>query len=597
MESGCDEEDGSSCHSSSVTLRAMIHNTDGTSDLEEGDTESNLKVGNKRGRDDSSPDDDIQNGEFITVGKRGKKAKVTTPRSGFSPGKSFVSDNPEYVEVSVISKEVLPKQITLAKLLSTEKIPEIMRIVYKSPYKILIRFKSNYAADKLLSSASIKQRGWVCKKTNEVNVSYGLIKEIDLDLDDNSIKDILECSEKFGCDYRYSSIAEGWFKYQEIPATWYDARLICSLEGAILASPSTPYKLAVMSKLIDDILDEADDLELEVFIGISATFAKGDFSSVDGIPLSEIAHRWKESEPDNKNNNEQCLTMNSDTLLSDVNCNKTLPYFCFKPQNLTGEIDDCGPKPEYNYDKRTKSCYKFHTEPRTFSHAYLACSAEGGYLTIINNDEEAQVIKELFSKYPATSMIGNFDKYVAFVGVNKWGDDGEWRTIHGETIEVAGYDKFSPSEPTNATTGEHCGAIYRSALLDDLWCYKPAPFICEKDPAYPPICQPMADEEIDINGSGKYQCMPNPRYSIVDLAHHFYIMTFILVDTSPSSDSTFPLNTQTHASLSGHSFLITQPTYMTPCILSWIHQRSSTYVGNIIPKANTSKISNITWTS
>nr|XP_021190892.2 macrophage mannose receptor 1 [Helicoverpa armigera] len=301
-------------------------------------------------------------------------------------------------------------------------------------------------------------------------------------------------SEKFGCDYKYSSIAGGWFKYQQIPATWYDARLRCSLEGAILASPSTRYKLVVMSKLIDNILDEADDFELEVFIGISATFAKGDFSSIEGIPLSEITHRWAESEPDNKNNNEQCLTMNSDTLLSDVNCNKTLPYFCFKPQNLTGKIDGCGPKPEYDYDKRTNSCYKFHTEARTFSNAYLACSAEGGYLTIINNDEEAQVIRELFSNYPATSMIGNFDKYVAFVGVNKWGDDGEWRTIHGETLEAAGYATFAEGEPNNNPIGgDNCGSVYRNAELNDVNCEEPHAFICEKNPKYPAVC----DDEIN----------------------------------------------------------------------------------------------------
>lgn len=56
-----------------------------------------------------------------------------------------------------------------------------------------------------------------------------------------------------------------------------------------------------------------------------------------------------------------------------------------------------------------------------------------------------------------------------------------WYTS-GQTLKEAGYAKFSGGEPNNATTGEYCGAVYRSALFDDLWCEKPAAFICEKSP-------------------------------------------------------------------------------------------------------------------
>lgn len=86
---------------------------------------------------------------------------------------------------------------------------------------------------------------------------------------------------------------------------------------------------------------------------------------------------------------------------------------------------------EYQFDSRTNSCYKFHTVPRTFSRANFACTAEGGHLVIINSETEAIILKDLFSQYPHSSMIGKFWKDVAFVGISDWDEHGEWRTIHG----------------------------------------------------------------------------------------------------------------------------------------------------------------------
>jgi hypothetical protein len=55
--------------------------------------------------------------------------------------------------------------------------------------------------------------------------------------------------------------------------------------------------------------------------------------------------------------------------------------------------------------------------------------------------------------------------------------------IVGETLDETGYSKFSTGEPNNATTGEYCGGVYRSGLLDDIWCENAYAFICEKDPS------------------------------------------------------------------------------------------------------------------
>ncbi|KAH9644688.1 hypothetical protein HF086_011857 [Spodoptera exigua] len=125
---------------------------------------------------------------------------------------------------------------------------------------------------------------------------------------------------------------------------------------------------------------------------------------------------------------------------------------------------------------------------RTFSGAHFACSAEGGHLAIIKSDAEAAVLKKVFAKYPVAKILGSFKKDVAFVGFHGWAESSDWRTIHGQTLQEAGYSKFASGEPSNSTTGEFCGGICRSALLNDLACEKPIAFICQKKRDFPPVC-------------------------------------------------------------------------------------------------------------
>ncbi|CAK1595717.1 unnamed protein product [Parnassius mnemosyne] len=285
---------------------------------------------------------------------------------------------------------------------------------------------------------------------------------------------------QFRCDYRFFSEAVGWLKLHRVPANWFDARLRCHLEGSKLASPSTQGLINAMKLLISEA---TGDMSCGIFTGIHATFSKGDFHTIEGVPLSQISHTWAAGEPDNFKDEESCIAMLPDGNVADVNCQEPLPYICYKENTKRMFMSNCGTTDtEYMFDSRTGSCYKFHTVPRTWSRAYMACSAEGGYLAIINSEEEARLIKEIFAKHPPASLLGNIWKAVAFVGFHDWNQHGEWLTIHGETLKEAGYDKFSGGEPNNATTGEFCGGVYRSGLFDDIWCENKYVFICEKSP-------------------------------------------------------------------------------------------------------------------
>ncbi|XP_052740350.1 uncharacterized protein LOC112046550 [Bicyclus anynana] len=283
---------------------------------------------------------------------------------------------------------------------------------------------------------------------------------------------------EFRCDYEYIPAIDGWMKFHVIPANWFDARLRCHLEGTTLASPLNPdIQEAMLS------VSKLGAQHSDIFTGIHSTFSKGNFFSIEGVPLSDILHEWGTDEPNNLNDTESCVYLTPSGTIGDGTCDTPKPYVCYKRNDENHVLNECGTIDDaYTLNRLTGSCYKFHRTPRIYSRAYMACAAEGGYLSIINSELEARFIRKLFALNPATSMIGPFYKDVAYLGFHDWKEHGEWLTIHGETLESAGYEKWSSGEPNNLT-GEFCGAVYRSGLLLDLMCDTVHAFICEKSPA------------------------------------------------------------------------------------------------------------------
>ncbi|CAG9132613.1 unnamed protein product [Plutella xylostella] len=128
---------------------------------------------------------DLDEEELWTeVGRRGK----IVARSLSNPDKSVAVIPEEQIEVSLTSrKDRLPKQIGLARILKKENICDITKIKYVNPYKILIKFSNGESAEKLLQCSHFKNNDIICQKTFEVGVSYGTIKDIDLDLSEPEI--------------------------------------------------------------------------------------------------------------------------------------------------------------------------------------------------------------------------------------------------------------------------------------------------------------------------------------------------------------------------------------------------------------------------
>ncbi|KAJ8715413.1 hypothetical protein PYW07_009895 [Mythimna separata] len=291
----------------------------------------------------------------------------------------------------------------------------------------------------------------------------------------------------FRCDYKYSSTAKAWFKHVIVPATWSDARLRCTLEGATLASPTT---LEMKTEMINII--KASSLKQEIFTGIHAYFSQGDYHTIEGTPLSKIPVIWVEDEPDNKDNTESCITFTRNGEVADRPCYDTRPYICYRPETEPEvEVNECGTVDSaYRLDRRTNKCYKFHLQGRNFTRASFACSAEGGHLAIINSDVEAAVLQEIFNTVDKNKIMGvnAMWKDLALIGIHDWGERGEWRTIHGQTLSEAGYSRWYSGEPT-LYANEYCAALWRNRLIYDAGCDTPLPFFCEKSPQYPAVCR------------------------------------------------------------------------------------------------------------
>ncbi|CAG9137784.1 unnamed protein product [Plutella xylostella] len=124
---------------------------------------------------------------WTIVGRRGKRqARVDS-------NDSELIIPQEKIEVSIISKEKLPKQISLARLLKAEGITDVMRVKYISAYKVLIQLKDDKSADKLLACQALIEKGFRCQKTMDVDKSYGIIRDIDLDLSDDEVLQNISC--------------------------------------------------------------------------------------------------------------------------------------------------------------------------------------------------------------------------------------------------------------------------------------------------------------------------------------------------------------------------------------------------------------------
>ncbi|CAG9584999.1 unnamed protein product [Danaus chrysippus] len=101
----------------------------------------------------------------------------------------------EIMEVYISCNEKLPKQFELARTFKSLNITDINKIKYISPYKIKIECENEKCLLSLVSCQELLEKGWKFQKAFEVNFSYGVIKNVDIDLSDDEIFNNIVCTE------------------------------------------------------------------------------------------------------------------------------------------------------------------------------------------------------------------------------------------------------------------------------------------------------------------------------------------------------------------------------------------------------------------
>lgn len=180
----------------------------------------------KRHREDSDEKDEDEG--FITVNRRPTKRLLRS----FSDCNDQAENSRESFQVRLSSLEILPKQFSLAKLLKSESIENILKVKYTSPYKVNILFKTEEDANKLLNCKRFNDNNYRCQNMHEVNISYGVVRDIDLEIEE---KEILE---EFTCEHDIVSVRR--LKRLTEEGQWVDSSVV---RLAFKSSTLPPYVL------------------------------------------------------------------------------------------------------------------------------------------------------------------------------------------------------------------------------------------------------------------------------------------------------------------------------------------------------------------
>lgn len=189
-------------------------------------TEESSRIAEKRSYEEESSEEG-----FTTVIRRKPKRLLMSDtanlRNMLCTVENDAGTDTEPFEVCITSLTILPKQMALAKLLRSELIHNVSRIRYKSPYKVLIRFESDLDAEKLINCQKFRELDYRCQKTSVNTLVYGIVRGVDLELNDKEIMEILESSTKIVSVKRLDRMENGgkWVKSETIRICFEESTL------------------------------------------------------------------------------------------------------------------------------------------------------------------------------------------------------------------------------------------------------------------------------------------------------------------------------------------------------------------------------------
>ncbi|KAL0842207.1 hypothetical protein ABMA28_014368 [Loxostege sticticalis] len=260
--------------------------------------------------------------------------------------------------------------------------------------------------------------------------------------------------KNFRKDYKYVEATESFYKFHTMSKKGQDAKDMCELEGATIFYPEDQNE----ADAIRQLWNETQVVLPRIYIGVASWIVKGVFETFDGRPINDVYSNWAPGEPNNANDNEDCVIMRRDGTLNDVNCNDKNPFVC----------------------KKTISSLEWNTNCDMPNLAYATCNAEQSYLAIVDSQAEADHLTRMTASALRDNVQGNLEQPAVFLGFHK--RRGVWSTTKGTKLVNSGYSKWGNQQPDGGDN-ETCGAMFYTGLLQDLKCDLKCFFICEHDVA------------------------------------------------------------------------------------------------------------------
>ncbi|HEX7703580.1 MAG TPA: C-type lectin domain-containing protein, partial [Kofleriaceae bacterium] len=210
-------------------------------------------------------------------------------------------------------------------------------------------------------------------------------------------------------DAQASSGDEGGATQMDAPATPFSPA--CSALAGYTAHGTHAYKRTSDQPKFDDAIEECqrdgaylvrieDATERqyiastygEVWVGASDQETEGTFRNVSSNNQIITYDNFTGSEPNDNNNDEDCVYMHSDGTWNDTPCGDSHKALCeCDPDYHAPAVPNCrslsGSK---TFESRM---YFVHTTPATWSDAHDQCAAVGAYLMVPSDDTENSIIQ------------------------------------------------------------------------------------------------------------------------------------------------------------------------------------------------------------
>ncbi|XP_048487203.1 uncharacterized protein LOC125490864 [Plutella xylostella] len=139
------------------------------------------------------PSDEADDEGFSTVQRKRNTKRVarTLSKDNFVEGNEIQSSEKNVVVV-LTAKTILPKQVGMAKFLSSLGVKNILKIKSMGVNKAFITFASRTDAEKLIGSEELVRREYRCH-IDDIRYTYGIVREIDVDMDEKEILNSFSC--------------------------------------------------------------------------------------------------------------------------------------------------------------------------------------------------------------------------------------------------------------------------------------------------------------------------------------------------------------------------------------------------------------------